>query len=484
MKMLVIGIDGGDRRIVRAMPMPNLHKLLSENVCIDIEEDLWSRGWAEIVSGVHGRESGAFYAKPKLDGTHDATQKFDTADYRSSPEIKPLWEILPDNGISVGFMNVPSMMPAPAVEGFCISGGGAGASSALADTVPPGACYPPDIKSMLEKMDYILDTRLVSSGLKDVDAFLNRLVVMTRRRTKAFLKLQERFNVQFGFLAYMPLNRVQNLAMSEIDALIQNQCIPGTSLQMKLIRFYAQVDEQIGKLLSALSPRHVMLVSDHGQSSRHYSVNVNDWLLQAGMQRPTASSVSLLKQAAKVFSGFLPKRMKGYITRAAPGIKDRVGGLQADWSLTRAFGLRYVPGIYINDRQRFGGPVKNEEEKQSLVEAIVDQFNQDEQANQNELVAGVYRQKFNGAEYEAFLPEIWIDHPDTYFFEQHGKFIQYNRDYGPIKNLRRVDRDMFTGIKGRHPLLCVSPNLARFMEDEDPRDLTLAYKLITRSMGL
>lgn len=60
MKMLVIGIDGGDKRIIDAMDMPFLQSLLSERVCLKVEEDLWSRGWAEILSGVHGRGASHF----------------------------------------------------------------------------------------------------------------------------------------------------------------------------------------------------------------------------------------------------------------------------------------------------------------------------------------------------------------------------------------------------------------------------------------
>jgi predicted AlkP superfamily phosphohydrolase/phosphomutase len=485
MKMLVIGLDGGDRRIIRAMRMPNLHKMLEQNVCLVVQEDLWSRGWAEILSGVHGRESGAFYAKPKLHGTHDTTARFSVSDYIVNPDIKPLWSMLCERGHSVGFMNVPSMMPAPAVNGFVVSGGGAGAATSGAATIPLEACCPTEVRERLEQNGYVLDTRFVSSGLRDVDAFLERLIQMTRLRTEAFVNLQAQFHVEFGFLAYMSICRVQYLAMSEIEGLIQRDCSPANAFQKKLLHFYEQFDQQIGSLVARLSPEHVMLVSDHGQSPRLYSINVNDWLVQAGMQRKSGQSISWMKKRVSAVAGHLPQGLKSRISQTAPGLKAKVGGgVNADWGRTSAFGVRYVPGIYINDQKRFAGPVKTKAEEASVVREIIDEFNKDEQAKRNGLSARVYRSQCRHSRYQALLPDIWIDHPDAYFFEQHGSFLEPNKDYGPIKNLGDVDRDMYTGIKGRRPLLCVDPQIADLADENDVRDLTLAYKLICRGMRL
>ena len=118
MKILTIGLDGGEKRIFQSMPMPNLHKILEQNVCLNVVEDLWSRGWAEILSGVHGRESGAFYAKPRLDGTHETTAMFNVSDYLLNSELQPLWSDLSDKGYIVGFMNLPTTIPAQKVNGF------------------------------------------------------------------------------------------------------------------------------------------------------------------------------------------------------------------------------------------------------------------------------------------------------------------------------------------------------------------------------
>jgi len=39
---------------------------------------------------------------------------------------------------------------------------------------------------------------------------------------------------------------------------------------------------------------------------------------------------------------------------------------------------------------------------------------------------------------------------------------------------------MYTGMKGKHPLFCVSSSLAEYIHDDDPDDLRLAYRVIDR----
>lgn len=481
MKILTIGLDGGDRNIIRAMPMPNLHRILDENICLDVEEDLWSRGWTEILGGVHARESGGFYAKPKLDGTHGTTAKFNAFDYRANPVIEPLWAKLSNMNYRVGFMNLPTTIPAQEVNGFFVSGAGGGFSPR--NGLPEVACFPTRIRAKLIESGYVWERRLYRGEDRDPHRFVDDLSYAVLKRTNVFASLCEDFKNDFGFIMHKATTIIQNLAFSEIEALIETKGKPSNAFQETLLRFYSQVDEQIGKLLSRVSPQQLMLVSDHGQSPRLFSINVNDWLVCIGMQAPLARPVSFVKKGIKSIARLLPKGVKKSISRTAPKLATGVGrGVNAAWERTKAFGVRYVPGMYINDQARFGGPVTSESEMDALVKEIINAFNADGQARNHGLTAREYRSRYSDAEYEPFLPDIWIDHPDSVFFEQHGKFIAPNKEYGPITSLEAVDRDMFTGIKGRHPLLCVSPALAELVLEKDDRNLTLAYNLIVRGM--
>lgn len=148
-----------------------------------------------------------------------------------------------------------------------------------------------------------------------------------------------------------------------------------------------------------------------------------------------------------------------------------------------AFGARYVPGIYINDVDRFGGPVGTEEKTKALIEEIIYHFNSLGSAQEHCLKARPYRERYSDAYYSDVLPDIWIDHPDTVFFEGEGDFISANRAYRPITSFECVDRDMYTGIKGKQPLLCVDSKTASYLKKKDPMNLTVAYKVIERIMS-
>jgi predicted AlkP superfamily phosphohydrolase/phosphomutase len=482
MKLLVIGIDGGDKRIIEAMDMPKLKTFLTEGICLNVEEDLWSRGWAEILGGVHGRELGAFYAKPKLDGTHRTTQKFSVKGYDKNPSIVSLWTRLSKRGYVNGFMNVPSMMPAPKLNGFAVSGGGAGASTSGSHGIPDAACFPKDVKANLDKIDYILDTRFMASGIKEKNVFFNRLEQMQNRRTEAFVQLSREYKPEFGFVAYMATTRIQYLAMSEIEALIKASGFPSNEFQEAIIALYKNLDKNIANLVDELQPEHIMFVADHGGSPRLYSMNLNAWLKTIGFQKSCGVPVSSVRNVAKSIAQLLPSNIKRGLGRAAPGVRASVKARNVDWDRTVAFSVRYIPGIYINDRDRFGGPVSSKKEIESIARRIINEFNTSDEAREYDLNAHMYRNHYKDAFYEALQPDIWIDHPDSIFFEQHGKFVEANKDYGPIKSLRNVDRDQYTGIKRRYPLLCVDRDLANLVDDQDEMDLTLAYKLIVRAM--
>jgi len=480
MKMLVLGIDGGDRRIINSLDMPVLQKLLRSGTCLDLEEDLWSRGWAEILSGVHGRDSGAFYNKPKLDGSHDFTQEFGTNDYIKKGII-PIWSKLTEKGYKVGFMNVPTTMPAPKVNGFFVSGAGSGYVGSGNAEIPNNACFPEEIKNGLYQNKYILDTRFMASGIKDATVFLNRLSEMISTRTNVFSEMCNKFKCDFGFVAYMGTQRIQYLAMSEIDVLMANSGMPSNGLQLGLVKLYKHMDDCVKLLLEDLNPKHIIIVSDHGAAPYLTSVNMDVFLRSSGFQQKqitVATTRNLLKRIAR----FVPSGIKQSLKGKAPHVAKSINRKDIDWNNSVAFGARYVSGVYINDNSRFGGPVMSESEVNRLVQNIVKQFNKTEEAKKYNLSARLYRQLYKNSSCSRLLPDIWIDHPDTVFFEGQGQFIEQNRNYGTIEALRPVNRDMFTGIKGRKPLLCIDKDTGKYIESGDPTDLTITYKIIERVM--
>lgn len=428
MELIILGIDAGDERIINAMDMPNLKSVLSGNHTYNAIEDLSSRGWAEMLSGKNGRETGAFYAKPKLDGTRDCTLTFDTHDYEKHPEVKPLWRLINEAGKTLGFMNIPTTKFAPEVDGFFVSGAGGGLAGVSG--IPEEFCFPKDMAGDLNDLGYIIDTRLLSSGIKDMDEWLERLKQTIQKRTECYIHLQKKYKTDIGFIVYIATCRMQYIAMSEIEEMIENKGKPSNELQEKIADLYRYFDNQIGILLRQLKPQYVMAVSDHGQSIYHFDVNVNYFLRREGLWNNTKED--------------------------------------------KAFGMFYTSGIFIND-DRFEGVV-TEADKDSLTDKIIDAFNRSGEAKIYGMKARGYRSLHMEAKCSELLPDIWIDAPDSIFFlPWSNRFIRMNSAYGNIRSLKKVTNEMYTGIKSQKALMSIP-----FEYTGIPEDLTGVYEIIKK----
>ena len=157
MELLILGIDAGDEKIISAMNMPYLKTIMQHCISYETNEDLSSRGWAEMLSGKNGRETGAFYAKPKLDGTRECTLSFDTHDYENNSNLLPLWKLINNCGKTIGFMNIPTTKYAPIIDGFFVSGAGGGLAGV--DGIPEEFCYPKEVAPYLNEKGYVIEDR-------------------------------------------------------------------------------------------------------------------------------------------------------------------------------------------------------------------------------------------------------------------------------------------------------------------------------------
>ncbi len=479
MKLLVIGIDGGTEKIIRSMKMPFLHEKLNEGINLDLEEDLWNRGWAAILNGQHGRDTGAFYYKPKLDGSHDTISHFGTENHETNG-VEPLWHKLMSQGYKVGFMNVPTTMPAPEVEGFFISGAGGGFNPK--DGLHETACYPNFTYKYLQNVRYPWQVRFMASGIKQIDEFVNKTIDAIEKRADAFVSFCRKFFPDFGFLVQSENTPIQNVAMVEVETLIEGGGSPKNHFQEKIIEFYSTLDRSIEKVFKKTNPENLIIVSDHSASPRRTSVNVNSFLQDSGLQSKKTSIAVFHKNLKKKLATSIPQSIKAKLRKTMSSTAMDLHRPDIDWKNTYAFGGRYIPGIYINDKDRFGGPVADKREKEKLSNKIIDFFNRNEEAINHGLHARLYRCEFPSSRHNVLLPEIWIESPDSVFFEGHGPFIKTNEDYHRIESLNDVTRDLFTGIKGRYPLACIDRKLAHCIDFNDSADLTQVYRIIERAM--
>lgn len=470
MKLLIVGIDGGDERILRGMTMPNLQRHLDSGRGFRLVDDLWSRGWAEVLCGKHGRDCGAFYTKPVIGATGQFTQSFKATNYAANANLKPLWQLTTERGLSLGMMNVPTTMPAPQFDGFCVAGAGSGFGGSGSAEIPAAAAHPASVRDQLLSLGYIFDTRFRASGIRAWEPFLTQLTTMQRKRTEVFLAQCRQHAPDIGFVTYVSTTRIQYLAMSEIELILQHGV--QTERQQQIADLYHDFDQTLDDLITILQPTFLLFVSDHGASPYRYNVNVHPFLREMGYLGKPMQSRSFIRSIGRL----LPLSVKRRMTKRAPQTVKSLRAPNINWQAAQAFGSRYIPGIYLND-DRFGGVVKDGDQ---LVGEIIGRFNAHPTAQQHNLHARPYRQQFPTAQHNDLLPDIWIDHDDNYFFTARGEFVSANADYGAVTSLADVPRDQFTGIKGRNPLLFTNAPVTT----SEPNDLTLAYRLIEQIIHL
>ena len=475
MDTLVIGIDGGDEEIISTLDSGFLSEFIDQNGTQNIEEDLWNRGWGSILSGQHGRTSGGFYEKPKLDGTHDFEQTFGTRDYEQNESLTPLWERLNDEGLEVGFMNVKTTMPAPEVDGFFVSGAGGGFKPS--GGVPEAACHPTSIHNELTQSDYNWEIRFLDSGIKDIFKYIDVVKETIINRTEAYLRLCREFEPDFGFLCHTETVGIQNLAMAEIQPIIDSSPEEYNEIQSSIVELYRLVSGCVERVVDELTPDRILLVSDHGQAPYLHSVNVDPFLQRIGVQPTVGEAEQKSRTLIRQVGERMPQPVIQFASSLAPSLRDKAIRSDVNWEKTMAFGHRYVPGIYIND-DRFSGPV-DDNSYDEIVDQIVAEFNESDEADEYNMVASRYRSKHLETKQSDLLPDIWIDKPDTMFFEGEGEFVQRNSSYRSLadQDLDQVQTNMHTGKKGSKPLLSYDFEEPSFVSDSSS-DLTLAYDLI------
>ena len=462
MKLLIIGIDGGDMKLLSKFKLPFFSALRNSLHQEVLEEDLWSRGWSKFISGLPGYETGAFYTKPDFDYCEGLrfTQRFNSKDYLSVGKDCLIWNAIQKMGYSVGIMNLPTTAPIfEDINGFMVTGAGGGLSQRGVAGVPLKACSTPEIKEILDHSEYIFDIRFRASGLKTRSSFLEALTKMQEARTKGFLQLNNRFDVEIGIIAYMSISRFQNLAYCDIEQSWNNSRESYTSIGVRSM--YRSFDECLEKLVDNVKPDKVVVISDHGSVPRQGTININAFLKRQGF----LFTRSYLREKIDYICGRILRRKIGSDIMV---------------KRTTAFSWRYINGIYICDQRRFGGPVATDH-VDALSDQIIELVNNDELFQELGVSARRYRSKYLGARQSDILPDIWIDKPDELFCERKGEIFHKNENYQPLgESLTMIKEDQYMGAKGRKPLFMMSPSLRNYIKPVDTKDLTLSNKVVLR----
>lgn len=480
MKLLIIGFDGGDQKIIQGMETPYFSDLFSSGLDFETNQDMWDRGWVEMLTGVHGRETLAFNELPLLDGSHKFTLSYSWKQMMENPSITPLWDVLNNFNVRSGFMNVPTTSPAPQVNGFFVSGSGGGINAVFG--VPAEMCDSPETAAFLNERGYVVDIRRTTSGHSDLKEFFTAVMKMVSIRADCFIELAKKEEIEFGFLAFRAHNEIQNFAMYEVQKVLDRikggEDAPQVErlVESLVIDFYRHCDEVTRKIVESLNPDHLIITGDHGAEVYKYQANADVFLENAGYKKSSVIGQQAKKATGALMTGHFKKWAKMIVKKLPRGLKDKAQG--TSWSGTRAFGNHYIPGIYLNDA-RFNGPV-TKEESSTLVVEICKKFNALPEALQHQMHARPYRGDYPAAFFNEALPDIWIDRPDHIFFTNKGDhLVTPNPNLGPLDEWPEQGRDFHTGNKGRNAIMLMSPSLKDYVP-KDTETVTAVYHTVKK----
>ncbi|MCB4798324.1 alkaline phosphatase family protein [Neotamlana laminarinivorans] len=488
MKLLVLGIDAGVKKVFETFEMPFLQSKLSKGVIIKTTEDIVTRGWVKSYTGKSAEANLGFYEYPIIDKEGYQWSKSFNQNHLKKTGVKPLWESLKENDISSGFMNIPTTSPAPEIKGFFISGGGGGKE--LKNGFDASICFPESYTEVLNSNDYILDERVPSlvweKGLEKYNVFFEKLIEMTEKRILTYIELYKKEPVDFGFLVIRSVAVVHYLAMSEIDNFCNLNIPINNELLDNLKIFYKKLDGSIEKLFLSLNPENYIIFADHGISTLNESININKFLSSNGFQKPIVSKNSSKKIINKM-KHLIPYKLRRKIKRSASFKEYYMSMISFETKNTKAFSRGAVNGIYINDESRFNGSVKAEEADQ-IIDEIISSINNNYEFKKRQITAKRFRKEHDSSKkYYNYLPDIVLTNIKGLRFTEVGnKVFLKNEFVNKPYNLKDVKDDNWTGVKDSETLLAVSKKLHKKAEDlvKDDNDLTLVYQLIKRNFNI
>jgi hypothetical protein len=449
MKLLIIGVDGFSKETIQSGFTPSISDALDKNGYIfNTFTDLYSRGWLEIILGEHANKTYATYDRPICNGTLEWYEGYkinDCPDYKK--EIIPFWSELHKKNFRVGVVNLPTTYPADNDCSFFISGGGGGAP--VTSVPSKEMCYPIDIRERLIDNNYIVDERIkecvIDNHCNTEKKILTRMINKNNLRTKSFIELAKEFKIDCGCIVYKTSS---NLAET---FRINNQQLPlSKNITNSLREYFSAFEKNVKELQNNFPKTDILFVADHGLIDKRCSFNPNILLQDLGYQysstnRSISSKLIILLKRILPFS--IKKRLKKSkkINRVA---KNNTKFSNLSIAFCRAFGdWRY--GIYIYDKQRFGGTV-NSENIYSKAEEICTKLNRHHVITKNNIRC--FQKSKTDPEW---FPDILFDMPDGIHINDQINMVLRNEKI-KIKNLiKTILSGRITVIKSSKPLVAL-----------------------------
>ncbi|MGH2537497.1 MAG: alkaline phosphatase family protein, partial [Candidatus Promineifilaceae bacterium] len=264
MKTLLVGLDAACweyvRPLLEAGRLPVLGSLMQANCWGVLGSSMppWTpAAWASIVTGKNPGKHGIFDMLWRRPGGYEATPT--NASLRLGT---PFWKRLNERGLRVGLVNVPFTYPPAPLDGFAVCGFG------TPDRADGPVTHPAELLAWIEAEHGPYEPAVAADFLQTAAprAILEREKEHQSRQVQIAIGLARRYQVDV---------LVQNLMLTDHA----NHKMPSVEMVQEA---YVHSDGDLGRLIRALQPENVLVISDHGSSRLKGDFLLYQWLRDQG----------------------------------------------------------------------------------------------------------------------------------------------------------------------------------------------------------
>ncbi len=377
-RVFILGLDGGSWNLLDRMfdagVMPNLEQLCCAGVRATLESTMppiTPVAWTSLITGVNPGKHGVYaFVKMNAENSYHPLPL-----NRTDMQAPTVFDYYREGGRLIS-LNLPMSYPATKINGVMITG----MMTPLKGPVEQE--YPLGTLDRLAKagISYVIDPKF-DPGFCDVYSavdrtfkawheagagFVERLSEIMRNRMRAARYLLTHEEWDLFQCIVVGTDRLQHVFW---DRLFKED---GSAPDKILASFYAQLDEQIGKLVAQLNTDDTLLiVSDHGFVKHHGDFLTNEWLLQNDWLTGRTVRRSPLYLIKKMLNklGITRRSLKPLLgKRTANRIQFQAGHI--DYERSQAY-LSSPFGIRINLRGRETLGMVEPERFESLRDEII-----------------------------------------------------------------------------------------------------------------
>jgi len=341
-RVFLLGLDGGSWNVFDHLfaqgVMPNLARLCIEGTRGVLESTtppVTPVAWTSLMTGANPGKHGIFaFRKADPDNSY-----LPLPVNRMDMKVPTIFDYYREDPGFIS-LNLPMSFPATEISGKMITG----MMTPQADSAQ--SSHPGDLleKIAAAGLDYVIDPKLEENLTEDpVDLFggwkeaPEEILARLGRITKTRLDTVEHFLDSQDWSVFICVvvgtDRIQHMFWDDIFP------ADGGPTSDRVKRYYAELDDHIGRLMVSLDPEDALLVvSDHGFVKTHGSFQTNEWLKRGGWLKKREVKQSPLYPLKLFLNKLGITRAKlGKVLSADQSSKLQLMASHIDWAKSQAF---------------------------------------------------------------------------------------------------------------------------------------------------